>query len=262
MAESRVNLYTDEFDKLINDRGNNAEWEQAMVCSCVSRDSGQPRFDCPICGGSGYRYLTPRKIVVAVSSLNGSIKQETLQLYEPGTCYITPKSNIIMGYRDRLRFTDFRCKFSEVIKWDAESAAKGVSPRTYRDIREVLMVCDDSYEYEEGVDFDVSDDMYHLIWRNKSVDLTSARMSILYLTTPSYLVNDLLHELRGTISDRKHPSATYEELPKQYRCSREDFIYNVADPDNDRYKSSSDSSSSASSGTSTSTSSYSDTISV
>lgn len=57
-------------------------------------------------------------------------------------------------------------------------------------------------------------------------------MSLLYLTTPSYIVVDLLHELRGTMSDRNSGgSETFRELPKQYKLQREDFIYKVNTPD-------------------------------
>ena len=229
----RVNLYEEEFNNLINDRGNTAIWEQAAVCSCVSRDSGQPRFNCPVCGGSGYRYLDPKSITVAVSSLAGSVQLDTLQLREPGTAYITPMTDVIMGFRDRVKFPDFQCKFSEVIQWDSSTGEPGVSQRTYRDIRSVVSLCDYEYEYEEGLDFEVTEDGYHLRWLNsdfRDSKLDGRNMSLLYMTTPSYLVKDLLHELRGTRSDRNSASVTYRELPKQYLIQREDFIYNVAEP--------------------------------
>lgn len=230
---ARVNLYEELYDDLINDRGHNAIWEQAAVCSCVSRDTGQPDFTCPICHGKGYRYLPGKRIFVVVTSMSGKIELNTLETREPGVAYVTPKANILMGYMDRLRFPDFSCKFSEVLKWDEGRDGRGVSPRTYRNIRDVVSLTDAEHEYEKGIDYHISADQYHLVWDDQSsIDkLDSRNMSVLYLTTPSYLVVDLLHELRATMSDRKTPGITFRKLPNQYKVQREDFIYGVTTPD-------------------------------
>ena len=228
----RVNLYHEEFDNLIEDRGNWCDWYRASVCSCVSRDSGQPNFSCPICGGSGYRYMSPKRIKIAVTSLSSQEMQlKTLETREPGTCYVTPKSDVIMGYRDRLVFVDFRCIMSEVVHWDNE--VRGISPRTYRNIKEVVSLADENYEYEQGVDFEITEDSYHLRWlRNDFIpQLNNKNLSLLYYTTPSYYVVDLLHELRATLSDRKAEDIRFVELPKQYKIQREDFIYGIQQPE-------------------------------
>lgn len=230
---ARVNIYEEEIEKLVNDRGHKCEWERAVVCHCVTKDSGQPNFMCPTCGGSGYRYLPAKTIKAMVTSLNSQIEMETMELREPGTAYITPTKDVIMGYKDRLRFPDFRCVFSEVLHWSEEDDGRGVSPKTYRNIKEVLYLADDEYEYELGVDFEITADKHHIRWINKDyIDkLNGKNMSLLYYTTPSYLVADLLHELRATLSDRNSATETFRELPKQYRVQREDFIYKISQPE-------------------------------
>lgn len=234
---SRVNLYEEMFDDLIQDRGHDAEWEQACVCHCVSRDSGQPNYLCPTCGGSGYRYLAPKKIRVAVTAFNSKTELEIPEMREPGTAYATPQSTEILGYKDRLRFPDFRCKFSEVLRFSEHDVLRGlhrgISSRTYRNIKEVLFLADDNYSYEAGIDFEVTEDGYHIRWLNEDyIDkLNGKTLSILYYTTPSYLVTDILHELRATMSTRKTTEEKFVELPKQYKLQREDFIYNIADPE-------------------------------
>ena len=70
MATTRVNLYHEQFEKLLEDRGIDCIWERAAVCSCLNRDTGQPAFNCPICDGSGFRYLQGKKIRVAITALN------------------------------------------------------------------------------------------------------------------------------------------------------------------------------------------------
>lgn len=230
---ARVNIYEEQFDELLHHRGIDAIWEQAMVCNCVNRDTGQPNFVCPICGGSGYRYLTGQQIRVGVTAFMSDNLLNSLLLREPGTAYCTPKTDVIMGYKDRLYFPDFKCKFSEVIKWSTDENGFGVSNRTYREIRGIIFLGDENYEYEEGTDFEVTNDKFHLRWKNAELaaQMEGTNASFLYYTTPSYLVDDLLHEVRATMSDRNTPSETFRELPKQYKIVREDFKYLIKTPE-------------------------------
>lgn len=229
---ARTNLYDELYEKLVDDLGVNCIWERAAVCNCINRDTGQPDYLCSVCGGSGFRYLPGKNIIVAITGIMTDVNQDTLMLREPGTTYCTPKSDVIMGYHDRLLFPDFSCVFSEVIKWDHTEDGFGVSHKTYRNIKSPIFLGDFIYEYEEGVDFEITEDRFHIKWINpeyaERIDKTN--MSFLYYTTPSYLVNDLLHELRATMSDRNVPEPTFRELPKQYQLKREDFVYNVKKP--------------------------------
>ena len=229
---ARVNLYEELYHDLIVNRGIDCIWERAAVCSCMNRNTGQPDFTCPICEGSGFRYLQGKQIRVAITALNSDYMQDTLMLREPGTTYCTPLADIIMGFRDRLTFPDFKCTFSEVIKWNFEEDGYCISPRTYRNIKQVIFLADDKYEYEHGIDFEITEDTYHLRWLNEDTAnvIDDTNMSILYYTTPSYLVEDLLHELRATMSDRNTPEETFRELPKQYQLKREDFSYGIKKP--------------------------------
>lgn len=229
---AKINLYDELFDPVIKDLGHWAMWERAAVCSCVNRSTGQPDFTCPICGGSGYRYLPAKKIKVAITSIMSSVELKSLELREPGTAYATPTSDIIMGYMDKLTFPEFKCAFSEVMHWSVEDG-RGISPETKREIKEVLSLADDKYEYEPGIDFEISEDGYHLRWINQEYieKLDGKDMSILYMTSPQYIVTDLLHELRATLSDRKTPETTFRELPKQYKIQRIEFNYNINKPE-------------------------------
>lgn len=228
---ARVNLYQDEIQKVIDDRGHRCLWEQAAVCSCLSRDSGQPDFACKRCNGTGYIYLPAQEVIVAATMIDSRYQQNTLQFYEPGTLYLTPSKEIIMGYRDRLRFPDFRCKFSEVVRFDESR----VSQRTYRNIVKPIHMCDTEYELELGSDYEITEDGYHVRYIGDEYEqyVKGHSFSLLYYTTPSYLVVDLVHELRATLSDRNSSTGEpiFIELPKQYRARREDFIYGVAEPD-------------------------------
>lgn len=231
---ARVNLYQDEIQKVIDDRGHRCLWQRAAVCSCLSKDSGQPDFTCKRCHGTGYIYLPEQEIIVAATMFDSRYQQNTLQLYEPGTLYVTPSREIIMGYHDRLRFPDFRCLFSEVVRFDDSR----ISARTYRNIIEPVHFCDTEYEFEEHSDYVITEDGYHVEYVGDEYEkyVRNHSFSILYYTTPSYLIVDLVHELRATLSDRNSATgeAVFIELPKQYRARREDFIYGVAEPEQTR----------------------------
>lgn len=226
----RADLLTTEFDRLIEEKGAKVEWEQSIICQCLSNDSNQPDFSCPYCGGSGFRYYPAKSIRVLVTSFSSSIKLESLGVREPGTAYATPKSNVIMGFRDRLTFVDYTCKFSEAIRFNPELG--DVSSKTYRNIKEVVSLIQGDTAYEVDIDFIVTKDGYHLKWINPDYDPTTTytTMGILYLTTPRYLVQDLLHELRATYIERGVPTEKFAELPKQYQITREEFQYFVDKP--------------------------------
>lgn len=234
---ANVNLYTSEINDVVKQRGHNCYWERAVVCTCVSRDTGQPDFTCPVCGGSGYRYLAPRKIKVAVTSLSSSYNLQPFELREPGTAYVTPTEDIIMGYKDRLMFPDFKCVFSEVLKFNFEEDGQYNSPKTYRNIKEVIFLADNE-KFLEPEDYKIISEGHQIQLNNQSIDaekFNGKSLSLLYYTTPSYLVTDLLHELRATLSDQKTSGLTFRELPKQYKVNREDFVYRVKNKDNTDY---------------------------
>lgn len=233
---NRVDFYTQDYNELINQKGMKVEWEQAIVCECLSEDSHQPDFGCEFCNGSGFRYLPPKPIRVVSTTFSSSVKLETIGVREPGTAYITPPSDVIMGYRDRLRFVDFKCKYSETIVINPETKFSDV---THRNIKEVLFLVQGEFQYELGVDFEVTSDEYHIKWINDKT-LPDGNLSFLYLTTPSYLVVDLLHELRATYVQHRVPKEEFREFPKQYQVRREDFIYGVEEPVNDIENSSED----------------------
>lgn len=223
---NRVDFYTEDYNDLIEHKGMKVAWEQAIVCECLSPDSHQPDFGCKLCNGSGFRYLPSKSIRVVSTTFSSSVKLETIGVREPGTAYITPPSNVIMGYRDRLTFVDFKCKYSETISINPETL---FSDKTHRNIREVIYLIQGESQYELGIDFEITQDEFHIKWLDNNT-LPQGNLSILYLTTPSYLVVDLLHELRATYVKHKVPVEEFREFPKQYQVRREDFVYGIDEP--------------------------------
>lgn len=225
-SKTKISFNIDTFDKLIQDMGVDCWWSQAILCQCISADSGQPDFSCPYCGGSGYRYLPAMKIRCGVSSFSTRMTLESLGTRQPGTAYLTTPKEIIMGYRDRIIFKDFQCKYSQTIRFDYDRYGL-FSTKLSKNIKKVLFLLVDDVLYEEHKDFMISDDCYHIKWNNMETLPDGKSASILFMTTPIYLVTDLLHELRATYTSHKSPVEVFTELPKQYLITREDFVYGV-----------------------------------
>lgn len=232
---ARPVLYGEEFNTLVINHGITCEYEPAIVCDCITKDSNQPSYVCPKCGGSGYRYLPKQTIKVIVTSFASRTEQEVISMRESGTAYATPQSDIIMGFHDRLTFPDFKCKYSERL-WIRPDET--VTSKTYRNLKDVIMICHGNIQFEKDVDYKISKDGYHIEFSKPIGELIdgedveynedgSLPLSILYYTVPSYLVADILHELRSHYTIRYTPTEKFEELPKQYRLKREDFIYDV-----------------------------------
>lgn len=231
---ARANLYGEEFDKLIKDHGITCTYYPAIVCECITKDSQQPSFTCPKCGGSGYRYLPPKDIKVVVTSFATRTEPEMMSLRESGTAYATPQADIIMGFHDRLIFPDFKCKYSERMWVDVDGT---ITNKSYRNIKDVIAIVSGNLEFEAGKDYEISEDGYHIEFHKPIKDLLNIEeleivngqisISILYYTTPSYLVMDILHELRSHYTTRNTQTERFEELPKQYRLKREDFVYDI-----------------------------------
>jgi len=232
---ARADLYHEEFDTLISQKGIECNYYPAIVCQCISEDSGQPNFSCPYCHGSGFRYLPYKQVRVLVTSLSGRSALDSLGLKESGVVYATPTSDVIMGFHDRLIFPKFRCKYSERIIFKRGNA---ISSETYRNIEEVETLLIDNKVLEVNKDFVVTEDKYHIQLLVEFDELTTEptlSAGLLYYTNPSYLVEDLLHELRATYTERYVPKETYKELPKQYKLSREDFVYKAQEGDMSEY---------------------------
>lgn len=203
-----------DFIALIEQQGYVVNWYPAIVCECFKNN--QPDIHCELCSGSGYRYLPCRQIKAITSSLSGGMELKVQGLQEPGSAYITPQIGNIMGYRDRIEFPEIECKYSQVLDVVGKKTTS-----TYRPIRRVNFVLSGNTVYEENNDFVISDDRHHLIFKEKPL----TKISILYMTTPTYLVVDMSHELRSSRQNKGTRAAYTVELPKQYMIKREDFVY-------------------------------------
>ncbi|NLY08547.1 MAG: hypothetical protein GXZ11_01395 [Tissierellia bacterium] len=208
-----------DFQRLIENHGYNAYWSKAIVCECL--ENGQPDMHCEYCQGKGWRYLPREHVKLVSTSFTG--KQELIVpgLKEPGTVYVTPEIEIIMGYYDKIEFYEIDARHSQVIKMGIEETTA-----TFRPINDLNFVLAGDYVYTETVDFIVTADKHHLKWINpETKPKKGTKISILYLTSPEYLVVDMNHELRSTRVSKGTVNPYTAKMPNQYQLRRIDFVY-------------------------------------
>ena len=129
----RPDFKVDEFNSLVLTKGHKALWEEALLCSCIIPETGQPDITCNICKGLGYAFLPPKETVVAFTNINRDEVSANIGMQEVGTAYITTLSDVIMGYNDRLSFPDFSAKMSHLVHFDD----KGKTGRSHKPIKKV-----------------------------------------------------------------------------------------------------------------------------
>lgn len=210
----RVDFYTEEFERLIHQRGARVVWEKSMFCSCLDPHTGQSDFTCPACHGKGYVYFNPTAIRAVVSGLGGNKEQLPIGLLDVGTAYLTTKASDRVGFRDRLTFTDFKTAYSQVLTYNG-------SPLKLRyEVEEIITVRVLSSEISG---YTLGEDKQTLSFEPDTLTV-GERFSILCHIKPVYVVIDIPHELRGSFIKFQNREEKWTELPKQFLIKREDLL--------------------------------------
>lgn len=223
----RVNFKTEEFDNAVLQKGLPVLWEEAMYCDCFNLDTGQPDFNCSKCYGTGFFYLPAITTKVITSNLTGKNEFDSTGAHERGTAMITSLSTNLMGYHDRLTFLDFSCKLSQVCSFDEFK----VSSVFHKPIKSIIAILGqkNGFSYLNAVldeHYEVDEDNLHITWIDDDTAPDSGtQVGVLYVTSPSYCIIDIMHELRGVYTGEKVETPYFKELPKQYLIKREDFMY-------------------------------------
>lgn len=217
---ARADFKPELFDHIIRQKGVVVDWEQAMFCSCIDLESGQPDYSCPHCKGKAYIYTEPKRTKAVVTSINGRKEQDKQGLGDYGSAYLTPLSSDFVGYRDKFTFPDFKIKYSQLIEIDAYS---GMSGQVMYPIIDILVMQQDGVQLKPGIDFHIQDDKRTIKMDEKCV--MHGRFSLLYTIHPVYVAMGPIHELRGTYCMKQgHGEEYFVSLPSQFQIKREDFL--------------------------------------
>jgi hypothetical protein len=230
---SHPELVYDDVTKLVELTGVRVAWTRASVCPCspVNDQTQQPDPLCTLCQGGGAFYFGPKdyaagenvgvltniqKVILVrdgAAVIRGLMQKVTqaqdfydrLGNWVRGTQMLTVRPENKIGYYDRLVCLDQEINYSEII-------VQGADPTAALKLRylatAVNIIRSETTRYEQGSDFDVVDGK--VVWISVSgAPAANTRLSVHYLTHPTYLVIDHPHVMRGTQKRRKSaPLAT------------------------------------------------------
>lgn len=210
-----------KFEILIQRRGRDVRWEEAVICSCWNMDTQQPNYACNACGGFGYIHtdpITARGLVMSITQNKDF--DETAGLFEIGDAVMTipkrlptalPNGNFNyramiaqpmfeIGMWDKVTLLDDEYKSSELL-------VKGVSlygrpadtlvqdePTRVKSIQTVDALTGTVTTYAPGTDFVLNGKV--IDWQGVNKPAEGATYSVVYFHRPVYTVTAVLPKPR------------------------------------------------------------------
>jgi hypothetical protein len=202
-----------KFEDMIDRRGRAVKWQEAITCSCLNLDSGQPSYSCAACHGKGFVYKNSiiAKAMVTSVTLNKDW-QDMAGLFEVGDAVMTvpkrtPKrlSNGVMtgqfddnplfyvGMYDKVTLTDDEYKTSEVLVKAVPIGKRVADTLLNEDVTRVQSVVKfdavtgAETPYSLGTDYQMQDNLVDwLPGGNSPAD--GEQYSVTYFHRPTYVV--------------------------------------------------------------------------
>jgi len=237
------------FDAVIEQKGYRLAWTRATECPCasVNDQTKQPDPNCVLCKGTGWFYFAPSEPVVSskvgpLNPLQQSIVANKCGVIrgiitgirsnrEPfgeignwqwGDVTITVRPQNRLGHYDKLIHLD-----SEIVYVEAFDADVPTLPiKTRYPVNQVNLLRSLAKEYVPGVDFTLVAGV--LTWLPGKGPVKGSRLSLHYLTHPTWLVIDHPHAIRMSmrkvkVKDPLTPQGDPQQLPIQAH-GRLDFL--------------------------------------
>jgi hypothetical protein len=217
-ANQRVDIDISQFETAIAQKGLDLKHETAQPCVCTS-DDGQPLSNCNICNGTGWAYYDQGIISGIISGIGKNNQLDNTGLSITGEAYLTVLPDIKLGYRDRITHIDGRIVYTQLV---INSSTVKETQRMKYPIMSVLNINDKNGntlpEFVITNTNNVRVKTYN--WKvtdNKLEWLITKplKFSIRYLACPSWLILNMPHLSRGTMTKYKSPDITYQQLPVQ-----------------------------------------------
>lgn len=237
----------DALINLIEARGTRIAWSRASSCPCrLNDETEQPDPNCTLCSGLGWFYFGPNNykapddvgdltpLQTAIQEEDGAcivrglvqrIKSEHMPYTEMGPwrvgeMMVTVRPENKIGYYDRIILLDSVIVYDEVIEIpNGISTTMSYTMNLRYRAQAVNAIFSLTNRYEEGGDFTVNDQGV-VIWDPGSAP-AGERVSVHYLTHPSFLIVDRPHTARQSSTYRKPtttrttPLGDPQELPLQ-----------------------------------------------
>ncbi len=230
---------------LIEARGTRIGWARAAACPCeLNTETNQPSFDCPRCNGLGWFYFgpagySPPEDVGLLTTLQQAILTEdgaavirglvqrigqteksytVVGPWETGELMVSVRPQNKIGHYDRITLLDAVITFDQVLEIPNNGTL--IMPLRYRAVA-VNAIFSTTERYTEDVDFTV-DALGRVAWLTTGPTGIpyGQRVSVHYLTHPTYLITNRPHAMRQTSKYRREqpritPLGNPQELPLQ-----------------------------------------------
>ena len=225
----RADFRPDIFEINIEAKGQRLAWSRASHCPCVpiNDQTQQPDPNCTLCGGNAVLYFGPQasqnlsteglsdvqKLIftqydafmirgLLLSSSKNERPWDRLGPWRSGMAMVTVRAQNQIGYMDRLINLDGLIAFSEVL----EVPKDNISPLKSRYLISggVHLVRSTRKRYEQGRDFTVQKG--RIVFQPATAPAPKERLTLHYVTFPTWLVGDMPHATRITNVSFKNPA--------------------------------------------------------
>jgi hypothetical protein len=224
----RADFRPDIFEINIEAKGQRLAWSRASHCPCVpiSDQTQQPDPNCSLCGGNAVLYFGPQtpqdlsregladvqKLIFAqyeafmirgllLSSGKNDRPWDRLGPWRSGTAMVTVRAQNQIGFMDRLINLDGLIAFSEILEMPQDNLAP--LKTRYLVSGGVQLVRSTRRRYQLGRDFFVQQG--RIVFVPASAPVPKERLSLHYVTFPTWLVGDMPHATRITNVSFKNP---------------------------------------------------------
>lgn len=220
---TRSDFKTEEFIRVIRQKGRFGVWRKALFCPCNSARSDQPKINCSICDGSGYYYVHPLHIRAVMGSMDRKTRMlERYGEWLEGSMSVTTEPQFRLGNRDAIELKDTLMVFDELLKKGNRRGIRAQLPTNvdsarYRIVNVTAMLYLDADEtivhLREKTHYELTADGWiHWLDAAKTIAKDTV-ISIRYEFHPIYIVISHPQTLREEISLAKSSTARVIALP-------------------------------------------------
>lgn len=226
----RVDFDVDQFIALIEQKGYRVLWRHWVPCPCVREASRAHRIVCPLCHGTGDRFISPLEIRAVMTS--AMLQKEFVQYGEflLGSSMLTLYAeDRFLGYRDRFDLLDSYSTYAEyrqrsedldtVTEFMQYSVDKVVSLFKLNTDRDAYV------DLVSGTDYTLNADGSITWLPSGNPPSPSEFFSIVYQYHPSYMVVELVNDIRDTfVKDPGTGHEMYRRMPQRAMVKRSHLV--------------------------------------